>query len=85
MELISIVIGPGSQPATVHISGAYVFGSNTFTAFGSRTGFVASFDITDDDVAMETVESYTIAFTSPSNNKRIQFGPPTTVHINDDD
>ena len=78
------ITGPGSQPATVRVSGTDVSGSYTFRAFGSRTTTVTEFNITDDDAALETVERYPIRFL-PTNVNNVELGPNTNIEITDDD
>ena len=85
LSFIKLIIGPGSQPSTVRISGANVSGSATFTAFGSRTEQGPIFSITDDSVALETDERYQIGFSGPASDSRARLGSATTVVIDDDD
>ena len=78
------ITGPGSQPATVRVSGTDVSGSYTFRAFGSRTTTVTEFNITNDDAALETVERYPIGFLQ-TNVNNVELGPNTNIEIMDDD
>ena len=57
----------------------------TFAARGSQSQGLSNFTITNDAVALETVEQYDLSFSNPSITNHVTLGPNTTIHITDDD
>lgn len=66
------------------ISGTNVNTDVTFSAGGS-VQMTVSFPINDDNVALETVESYPLRFGPSSPSAGVTTGVPTDLMINDDD
>uniref|UniRef100_A0A1X7VF48 Calx-beta domain-containing protein n=1 Tax=Amphimedon queenslandica TaxID=400682 RepID=A0A1X7VF48_AMPQE len=77
--------GPGSQPSSVVVSGANVSSTVTFAANSSLTESLPSFVITNDDVALETVESYSLSISNPSVTQNVVAADSTGIAIRDDD
>ena len=57
----------------------------TFGARGSQSKGLSNFTITNDAVALETIEQYDLSFSNPSITNRVTLGPNTTIQINDDE
>ena len=74
------------QPSSVVISG-FSINSDTlrFEAFSNLTLSLPSAFITDDDVALETTESYEIMLVSSMPSMNVVLSSPSTIEINDDD
>ncbi len=78
-------LDPGTQPDTVVSSGFLVGGILTFTPSSEISFELPGFSITDDDVALETIESYEISFSNPQPDTNVILGPASTIEIIDDD
>ncbi len=80
-----IIIGPSTQTDTV-ASGAAEDETITFTLGGDDT-IEITFILTDDLVALETVEQYTLSLSLPGVTTGIMIVDPDTTEINilDDD
>ena len=83
--LYFVILGPGTQPSTVEISGVDVNETITFTAHGTQFQVLPSFIIVNDTVALETIEQYGLFLSSPSITNGDTLGPGTTIYIIDDD
>ena len=83
--LYFVILGPGTQPSTVEISGVDVNEAITFTAHGTQSQGLPSFIIINDTVALETIEQYGLFLSSPSITNGNTLGPGTTIRIIDDD
>ena len=81
--ITQFTIDPGQQPDTVEVSGFTVNTTITFTPSSSTSQMLPGFVIKNDDVALESVESYSI--TLVSSDPSISFGPASTIEITDDD
>ena len=57
----------------------------TFAARGSQSKGLSNFTITNDAVALETIEQYDLSFSNPSITNRVTLGPDTRIQITDDD
>ena len=57
----------------------------TFAARGSQSQGLPSFTVTNDTVALETIEQYDLSFSNPSITSRVTLGSNTTIQITDDD
>ena len=57
----------------------------TFVGYGSQSQGLSSFVITNDTVALEITEQYSLFFSNPSITNSVTLGPDTTIHIMDDD
>ena len=57
----------------------------TFTARGSQSKELSNFTITNDAVALETIEQYDLSFSNPSFTNGVTLGPNTRIQITDDD
>ena len=57
----------------------------TFSAHGNQSQGLSNFAITNDAVALETIEQYDLSFSNPSITNRVTLGPNTTIQITDDD
>ena len=80
-----VILGPGTQPSTVEISGVDVNEAITFTAHGTQSQGLPSFIIINDTVALETIEQYGLFLSSPSITNGNTLGPGTAIYIIDDD
>ena len=67
----------------MEVSGFIANTTITFTPFGSTSQMLQGFVIKNDDIALETVESYSI--TLVSSNPSISFGSASIIQIIDDD
>ena len=57
----------------------------TFAARRSQSKGLSSFTITNDAVALETIEQYDLSFSNPSFTNGVTLGPDTRIQITDDD
>ena len=80
-----VILGPGTQPSTVEISGVDVNEAITFTAHGTQSQGLPSFIIINDTVALETIEQYGLFLSSSSITNGNTLGPGTAIYIIDDD
>ena len=78
-------LGPGDQPSSVVVSGANVSSTVTFASGGSLTAPLPSFVITNDDVALEDVERYSLSISNPSVTQNVVAAGSTDIDITDDD
>ena len=78
-----VSIDPGQQPNSVVVSGFTVNVSVTFNAFSDTYQMLPEFPIKNDDVALESVESYIISLVS--SNPTVNFGFPSIIQIIDDE
>ena len=78
-------LGPGDQPSSVVVSGANVSSTVTFTSNSSLTAPLPSFVITNDDVALENVERYSLSISNPSVTQNVVATGSTDIDITDDD
>ena len=83
-------IGPMIQPSTVQISGTQVNEIIQFTPDGPQSA-VVTFQVNDDEVALETIEAYILALTVITDEEvivgqpQLQLYPSTIIRIADDD
>ncbi|XP_019860793.1 PREDICTED: uncharacterized protein LOC105315165 [Amphimedon queenslandica] len=82
---VLVLGGPGSQPSSVVVSGADVSSAVTFAPGGSLTVPLPSFVITNDDVALEDDESYSLSISDPSVTQNVIAADSTDIDITDDD
>ena len=84
------ILGPMTQPSTVQISGTSV---NEIIEFlpGESQSAVVSFPVVNDNIALETIESYILVIEAITNDEVIiglpqeQLYPSTDIRIIDDD
>ena len=84
-KMLYSFLGPGQQPSTVAISGFDVNTNMMFTAYSSVSKFLPEFTIKNDDVALETVETYAIMLVSANPSQNVAFGSDSTITITDED
>ena len=82
---IVLFLGPGQQPSTVAVSGFTVNTNVMFTAYSSVSKFLPEFTIKNDDVALETVETYNIILMSSDPSHDVLLGSDSTIMITDED
>uniref|UniRef100_A0A1X7TCU3 Calx-beta domain-containing protein n=1 Tax=Amphimedon queenslandica TaxID=400682 RepID=A0A1X7TCU3_AMPQE len=82
---VLVLGGPGSQPSSVVVSGADVSSTVTFAVVGSFTVPLPSFVITNDDAALEELESYSLSISNPSITQNVIAADSTDIDITDDD
>ena len=79
------VTEPGQQPSTVEVSGFTVSENVLFVAFTGLTRLLSNYTITNDEVALETIETFNITLMSANPSKNVAFGSDSTIAIADDD
>ena len=57
----------------------------TFAARGSQSQGLSNFTLTNDAVALETVERYDLSFSNLSITNHVILGPNATIQITNDD
>lgn len=76
-------LGPGNQPSGVVVSGSDVDEEVTFPAITPPSPATVQFDVTNDDIAREPNEVYSLSLSTTTTG--VSVGDATTITITDDD
>ena len=80
-----LLLGPGSLPSSVVASGANVISTVTFSSGGSLSVPLPPFGIRNDEVALETLERYSLSLSNPSITGNVVAADSTDITIMDND
>ena len=78
-------LDPGQQPSTVESSGFSANVTIAFAPFSLRDQSLPNFFITNDEIGLETVESYPLQFVSSNPSGDVILGSDSSIEIIDDD